>query len=232
MSALPRPPSDISIYEDVREQWSLLEKKVLRGHEVAVDVLQIERAIGDCRKAYAGGTLRRDLDWDFDLELAERLHARHVDWMQRDTRTREDWRSMWLTHVQDSSNLTLNLAQHGIKFILVAHGATAIAALNAVVLEKGDRYRVALLVALFGASVGMAMVALGKIVSIERVGYFNGRVKGHLLRRKGWRSLKALHRYSDRYNSQYGRLANCLIYGSIIWMAVYFFSTLMLIVHS
>lgn len=232
VSALPLPPEDISVFEHTKKLWSPLHNRVKAGENVAHEVLRIERAINEYKDSMAAGHLRPEFDWNRDLRAAERLHSSNIAWMEHDIRSRDEWRAFWHTRLRDNHEFISKLAADGIKFILIAHGAMAIAALNALVSNPQSPHRPVLLLALFGAAIGLALVAGGKIVIIEAIGTFSERTKGRLVNRKGWRSLLAINRYADRYFQKYTRWGNRLIYGSIVWFALYAFTCLLLLVHS
>jgi hypothetical protein len=177
VSALPLPPAEISFFEEIKRDWEPLPRRVMRGQDVAVDISVIQRKLDEGRHAYRSERLPKEFNWDLDLRRAERFQAERIAWVERDMRARDDWRGFWQARIKDNSELVSKLLQDGVKFILVAHGAVAIAALSALMAANTDKHRVTLLCALFGAAIGLALVAAGQITIIETVSAFNNKVR-------------------------------------------------------
>lgn len=232
MSALPSPPDDVSIYSQIDRMWTPLHRRIMEGKNVAHDVTRIERAIGEHRRLIDSGRLTKEIDWESDFRAAERFHSFNVSWMEHDITSRSEWISFWQTKLKDNSEFIFRLATDGIKFILITHGAVAIVAINGLVSNPKSQHRLVLLVSLFGAAIGLTLAAGGKIVLIESVSAFSEKIRGRLIHKKGWRSLRAIHRYSDRYFEKYARWGSWLIYGSIVWFVLYAFTCLLMLAHS
>jgi hypothetical protein len=204
----------------------------MQGIDVSLEVRAIQKELEEWRQAEREGKLKKEYDWDADLRMAESFHARRIAWMERDIRAREDWRTFWQSRISENSDFVRRMAQDGIKFILLAHGAIAVAALSALTSASSDRYKNALVCAMFGAAIGLALVAGGKIAIIESVSTFNENIKGRLINKRGWLSIQAFSRYGDIYFQKYARWAVRLIYGSLVWCSIYIFFCLMLLASS
>jgi hypothetical protein len=57
-------------------------------------------------------------------------------------------------------------------------------------------------------------------------------VKGHLLRKRGsYRAIAASLAYGERFFSRQFKLAEFLVYGSVVWFVIYLFIAVTLVVH-
>jgi hypothetical protein len=232
MSALPAPPPELSVYRSIIDAWVSIPRRVQRGEDVELDVQGIQARLDQLRKAHDEDRLPKGYNWEPDLRSAEDFHARRTAWIQGDIRSRGEWLNFWQSRVATNSELIAKLALDGIKLILLAHGAIAVAALSALASANSDRYRAAFLCAMFGAVVGLALVAGGKIALIESTSNFNEKIKGRLTYKRSWLSIQAFSRYGDIYFSRYALWAIRLIYGSLVWCAIYVFFCLVLLANS
>lgn len=64
--------------------------------------------------------------------------------------------------------------------IVAGHSAAAITALNALVSEHSDKYRVAMITTIISACLGITLVALGEILVIEWLSHISNKVTNKL----------------------------------------------------
>lgn len=222
MSALPLPPDDLGVFAYVRDRWKIIEPRVKNGRDVTAEIQILDRFLKDQQTKFAEGKLLREYDWRLDIATAENFHARSVVWMGVDQKSRGNWVAFYDARSKETRTFALQMAQDGMKYMLAVHGATAVTALNAIVSGKSDPYRGALIFAMVSAVVGMFMVGLGQIIMMNVLSNQAATIAGRLTRSSSWRSLRALGRWQNRRAfRQQLRLSDFLIYGSVIWFAVY-----------
>ena len=232
MSALPPPPSDVSVFDGVVEQWKPLTKRAQNGEDISVEVERIESFIRDARSQLAAGELPRDLDWELDIRRAERHHANLSRWIRVNASSLDQWTSWWQERCRETSRFAVQMAHDGMKYMLAVHGAAALTALNGLISQKDSGLKVAMHVAIVGAVIGILMVGFGQIVMINILARQSVRISSALLSKRRWRTLVAIGRWQGLYFSRRLRLIDILVYGSVVWFAIYMSICLSIIVSN
>jgi hypothetical protein len=225
------PPSDISIAAIVARSWSQTRVLAGKGRDVSYEVRRIENDIELARSANNAGQLPVGFDWDADLALAADHHALNLRWLTMETSHNSVTAGFWRDLAQRQYEMSSALMLSGLNLIVAAHGAVAISALNAMMQERGAKYQVALICAIFGACVGLLLVTAGKILAIETLSHISNRISGRLLFPTSLR-VRAVGKYVEKVSANKSIWMSRLIYGSLIWFVIYVFGVMMMIVHA
>ena len=131
MSDLPDPPPDISLLQSVRSRWEDAWRKIRRGEDAEFAISKIYQSIIECEANNSAGLLDRTYNWDKDIYLAKYYHDTQIDRLKRHNATAARWYASAMDLAERNDTLVRQLLQDGMKHILLLHGATAIACLNA-----------------------------------------------------------------------------------------------------
>lgn len=232
MSTLHLPPANLSICEKVKSLWQPVLKTSRSGADVNFEINQIKLAIEKFETELHANRLPTHFDWTEDLRKARRLHDFYVFATNSAQEDLTRWYSFWQQQSEKRQAFTFGLAQEGIKYTLLLHGATAIACFNALANSQTSPYRASLLLGMLGAFVGIVLLTSGTALLINVVSHQNERIGSKLQLRKKWRTLHAIYRWMARFHTARLKLADFLIYGSIFWFAAYVFVCLLLILYA
>ena len=163
-----RPPDNISHNAQVQALWEIIRTDLLKGRNVSALVVRVESVLKVGRENYREGKLLSEYDWLADIEYADELHRLNVTWMQTITGNWEKLANFWRGLADRQSELSEKLSASGINVIDHKRGAVAIAALNALVSERGERFFTALVTAIFCALVGLAAITIANEQSERR----------------------------------------------------------------
>lgn len=227
----PNPPKEMSFITFVEREWDAMRPHAQKGRDVSLRISIVERELKKGRAALEAGELRAGLDWASDLTVAEDHHTLNLRWLAATNNNNSIAVQLWRDLAKKQSDLSTAMMVNGVNLIVAGHGAAAIAALNALVSEHGDRYRVAMITTIIAACMGITLVALGKILVIEWLSHISNKVANKLAYPSP-RRLEAVGKYVERVSARPSKAATWLIYGSIIWFAIYIFFALVLILNS
>lgn len=227
----PPPPPEISFFTFVVNEWEAFRPDVMNGRDVSHRVSLIERRLASGRAAQAAGKLANGWNWERDLTLAEDHHAllrRGRDAMEASNATGAQ---IWRDLAKRQSDLSTAMTVSGVNLIFAGHGAAAIAALNALVSERGEKFQAAMICMIIGGLIGLVLIAAGKIVVIEWLAHASNKTSSKLAFPNP-RRVEAIGKYLERVSKRPAKVAELLIYGSIIWFVIYIFLAFVLVLHS
>lgn len=210
-------PKESSIAEFVELHWKNIYSLVSDGlpHEQAVKTLDIN--LQGRAQQIEQGTLVAGYDWQSDLKRAEYIHDFHKSWLPNVSRVRERQLSYWEDLSKRGIEFSEKVSLAGIATITALHGAVALGALN--VLAKGTKDNPAQLVfaaklAIFGALLGIFLLAIGQMAVFEFLGIASNTVRGKLFANPRHSKLRAVSRYWNRIGKRI-QIGNKLIYASV-----------------
>ncbi len=232
MGPRPPPPPELSLLAEVKYLWNPILKDAKAGSDVEFHISQVSQTIEQFETALNSGKLPPDYDWTTDIEKAHKYHDFYVSWVRSARADLEKWYAFWNDRLQTTQKFSLQLAQEGLKYILLLHGATAIACLNAITTNPKTEYKLALLTGMFGAVVGIGLLVIGQIILLNVTWSQNNRISGKLLLRKQWIRLRAISRWIHAKHARILILADIFIYGSIVWFGLYVLVCLSIIANT
>ncbi|TPN54292.1 hypothetical protein FJ976_08740 [Mesorhizobium sp. B1-1-9] len=144
--------------------------------------------------------------WNLDLV---RNHKQHVD----------DLKKMWFEWADRGYKYFGDLSLEALRSMVLINGAAIIAALAVLSGQISQPWHAAVLVAkitVFTSVVSLLMMGAGHSLLSLRMGDLLGTVRGILVGNAKHPKLYAVSRYLRRFMDPYIRLANALIYGSIV----------------
>jgi TRAP-type C4-dicarboxylate transport system permease small subunit len=227
----PKPPKEISFVTFIEREWADFLPQAKKGHDVLHRISIIQRELAKGRKELADGQLRAGFDWERDLDMADELHALNIRWLNATKSNNEVLVDFWRTLAKRQTEISTNMMIGGINLIVAGHGAAAIAALNALVSERGAKFQAPLIWTIFAACLGVLLVAIGKILIIEWASTVSNKITGKLAFPTP-RGLRAADKYVGKVSKKPAMHAPWFIYGSLGWFAFYIFFALILVINA
>lgn len=227
----PPPPPEISFFVFVVREWEDFRPEVKKGKNVSHRVSLIDRRLASGRAALAAGKLVPGYNWERDLTLAEDHHAllrRGRDAVEASNSTGAQ---LWRDLAKKQSDLSAALMLGGVNLIFAGHGATAIAAMNALVSDRGEKFQAALGCLIIGGLIGLALVTCGKLIAIEWLSRVSSKLEA-MLAYPNTARVRAAGKYLEKISKRPAKAAERLIYGSIIWFVIYIVLALVMVIHS
>lgn len=214
----PLPPEDLSITGYVKREWAAILLASQRGQPQAGRIAHLEVYLSDRKRDLDEGVLRAEYDWERDWKIARQMHFHYQDesaWWQVH---RDKLEAFWIENANEQGGYAAAVALGGLKAIIIAHGALALAALAVLSGQVPDPQEAVQLAAKIGivtSVIGLAAAALGQALLVHFIGEVVGRTRGVLGARRRMRRLYALGRYFVRFYRWRFDLVNLLIYGSV-----------------
>lgn len=227
----PPPPEEMSFVAFVNSRWNEMRTAALRNRDISFEAALIERRLAKGRAAQAEGNLLAGFNWEADLTTAEDHHALNLRWVNTISANYLASASYWKDIARRETETATAMMISGVNLIIAGHGATAIAALNALVSDRGDRFEPALMWTIFGACIGLMLAAAGKAYAIELLASTSNKIVSKLTFPSPLR-VRAINKYMAKARSRPAQVISWLLYGSIGWFVFYVLVALLLIVNS
>ena len=218
MSALPKPPEDISYANDIGTRWKVITEEFLGGKSVTYEVGQVETIITHGLDDLRNNLLPKEFDWQYDLDVAGLLHRSHLIWMENVSSQLSKYSDYWKHSALNMREFGMRLGQEGIKYSFLAHGSIGLASFSAL---NNASLKYSAIVGIFGAIVGLLFLTLGCAVIIETAPYAASHIENRLLETLTYRKNRGLVRVLKKKINPKFSIANRLIYGSICWLIFY-----------
>ena len=232
MTNLPDPPADISLLEKVKSRWEDIRRKVRRGEDVEFDIQELAQEISSYEQMHRTCSLMPEYNWAKDIFLAKRFHSRLLHATKQHISAVNTWHASTLDLADRNDALSRALFQDGLKYILLLHGATAIACLNAVFSANAAPYKAAMKFGMVGAFVGILLLIGGAALFLNTLSTQTSRVRGRLNNKKSFPILQSIYRWTDAKLGSQIKWSGALIMGSIVWFCLYIMICLLLVLDA
>ncbi len=232
MTDLLDPPQDVSLFKKVKSRWEEIRRKVRRGEDVDLDIQELDQEIKSCEDNYSAGALRPEYNWTKDIFLAKHSHNRQLHATKQYNLLVNTWHASAVDLIDRNDALSRALFQDGLKYILLLHGATAIACLNALFSADAAPYKAAMKFGMVGAFLGIALLIGGTVLFMNTLSTQTNRIRGRLNNKKSFPALQSVYRWTDAKLGRQIKWSGALITGSVVWFCLYIIICLLLILDA
>lgn len=214
---LPLPPDELSYAKSVERDWEKLRRDVDNGLSVDYGISLIEARIARGSEMLERNESSSDFDWQTDLSAAEKLHKRHLQWVEDTTETVDRLYKFWEDAVREKGELATKITLAGLQIMFAINGALALGAVNA--LTSGSQPHKSLYaVALSASAVGILLTGAAHwALAVTLAGYTNV-IKAALAHRPSMKKLMVLHRFNKHLKTF--RRSSYLLNAAIGWVAL------------
>lgn len=214
-------PTNSSALEAIKPTLDRVITKLYDDLPIQHDLAMVEKFLGERRALIDAKHFDPSFDWQSDLATAETHFKIAIEWAPRHKETRDGYITYWRGRLERNERNLNEISINGLKTILLVHGAVAVGALN--ILKDAASSATILMISRWALSfsvLGIVMYGVGVVIMIEVMGTLNEKMIGAISTKLPWRRVRALSRYFRR-GARPLSYATQLIYGSVIWFAVY-----------
>lgn len=218
------PPSESSIYENVKIQWENVLKLWEGGWHAESKVERIESYLEFHRtRIFDGNSADKAYDWETDWLRAATYHDHQRDFVLNRRKHNEDLKAMWSEwHERASQNMS-GLSFEALRGMILVDGAAILACLTLLsgqIEHPNKSAIIAAKVMLLLSIVSLLMMVAGHSIAFLRANDVVNRVRGTLVGFSRHKKLYAVSRYLRRYFDRTLEIGNALVFGSIFVFAL------------
>lgn len=215
------PPDEISFRNYVEGQWRSIIKSWKRGWAAESTLSSLENTIEFNRSQIFDKKVidARPYDWERDWLIAKNIHMNHLDLVKNNKQHIDDLKKMWMEWSDRSYKYFEDLSLEALRSMVLINGAAIIAALTVLSGQISQPWPAAVLVAkltVFTSVISLLMMGAGHSFLFLRISDLVGTVRGMLVGHTKHHKLYAVGRYLRRYADRFIKLANAMIFGSIV----------------
>lgn len=221
--AIPLPPESESLFFHVQSEWKYIRHWWHRGYSAESKLVALESLIERRRQMiFHENDVDQNFDWRADWFNAHSFHDYQTDQVKHLRTHLEGVKSLWAKWSENSTLHFSSISLEALRSVLLINGAAIIAAL-AVLTGQIDAPRVSAItsakITTVTSVVSMVLMATGHAILWDRMSSMAGRVRSAIIGTPRHRRVYAVSRYLRRHLDPVTKIANGLIYCSIIVFA-------------
>lgn len=219
----PLPPEGESLFAHTQSEWKYIRDWWLKGYSAESRPVALEGWIEQRRQEiFQGGLVDGRFDWSSDWLNAKSFHDYQIDQVNHLRTHLAGVKEHWSKWSESSTQHFSSVSLEALRSVLLLNGAAIIADLAVLTGQIDDPRSGAVFAAkitTLTSVVSMIMMATGHALLWDRMSYVLGRVRSAIIGTPRHRRVYAVGRYLGRHLDPVTRVANALIYGSIIVFA-------------
>jgi len=203
------------ITDEIIDRWGEILKHAHEGKNVAADILSVERTLAFYEQNAADVE-----DIQLDLRVAKHMHSWFQDRLTETQRNRAAYIEGIQEHKRRYGEIEWDSARSNIRWLFLAHGATAVACVHVLPEDAISYIRVPVLVVLTIAAIGLIITVIGTAIFSEAIGAIHRIWYGVAVPWATNRRIGAARKLEQRVNRKIGMYSVWLLYASAVVFSV------------